>query len=289
MESYFAREERWWDAKAPKEERDLADELINRGLRWREIERRLDGVKTILDVGGGTGAFSIPLARRGYAVTHLDLSSAMLEVARQKAGDTTGLSLVKGNAADLSPFPDRSFDMVLNLDGAISFCGAYAEQALAESCRVTKKVLMLSVSHKAWMVPVWVKSSLAETGRLVPAAWEMFCRGRWEQDQFPENALLARGATQDYFGVLRAFLPNELRSLLEANGMRLLRIGGLGSLANLCGPETVRQALQDEALLAEFLDVCERYDKEVLPEGPGTRQRAGLLAVAEPRRGFMVE
>ena len=51
----FERERAWWDAKASSEETDRADEAINRALRWREITRRLDGVRTVLDVGGGTG------------------------------------------------------------------------------------------------------------------------------------------------------------------------------------------------------------------------------------------
>jgi hypothetical protein len=59
----FDRERQWWNAKAPKEARDLADEDINRALRWREIERHLADIETVLCVGGGTGAFSIPLAR----------------------------------------------------------------------------------------------------------------------------------------------------------------------------------------------------------------------------------
>jgi len=62
MKIDFGREKQWWDAKAPKEEQDLADEVINRDLRWREIERHLKEVETILDVGAGTGAFSILLA-----------------------------------------------------------------------------------------------------------------------------------------------------------------------------------------------------------------------------------
>ena len=64
----FNREREWWDAKAPFEESDGGDSAINRLLRWREVERNLTGVRTILDVGGGTGAFSIPLAKRGFKV-----------------------------------------------------------------------------------------------------------------------------------------------------------------------------------------------------------------------------
>jgi SAM-dependent methyltransferase len=278
----FDRERQWWDAKAPQEELDRADEGINRALRWREIERHLAGVKTILDVGAGTGAFSIPLAQRGFLVTHLDFSSAMLALARDKAQGLRGIAFVEGNAADLSQFADRTFDLVLNLDGAISFCGPKAGQALQESCRVCRQSLIITVSHRAQMASVWVASSLAIAGRLLPAVEAMVHQGEWAQGQFPENPSLTRGLTQDYLGTLKAFLPGELRVLLEQAGMRVVRCGGIGSLAALCGPEVLDRVLQDEGLLKTFLDLCECFDNEILPDGPGTRQRAGLIAVAEP-------
>jgi ubiquinone/menaquinone biosynthesis C-methylase UbiE len=288
MRVNFDREKQWWNAKAQKEELDLAtldDKAVNRALRWREIERRLEGVETVLDIGAGTGAFSVPLAQRGFLVTHLDFSPAMLEVARQKAQGLKHIRFVEANAVDLSQFLDRSFDLVLNMDGAISFCGSEAERALFESCRVTKKKLIITVSHRAWMVPIWAASSLATAGHLVPAVYAMLDQGEWHQEQFPENAKMTQGLTQDYFGAFKAFLPSELRSHLERAGMRVLRVGGLGSLANLCGRETVEQALRDEAVFQKFLELCERFDKEILPNGPGTRERAGLLAVAERAEG----
>jgi len=281
MEVDFNRERAWWDAKAPAEEQDLADEAVNRALRWREIERHLADVRTVLDVGAGTGAFSIPLARRGYAVTHVDFSPAMLALARHNSEGLENMQFVEANAVVL-PFPDRFFDLVLNMDGAISFCGSLAEQALQETCRVTRKTLILTVSHRAWMIPVWVSASIKVAGRLLPAVGAMFDRGEWHQEQFPENPLLSKGVTQDYFGAFRVFLPGELRTLLEGAGMRVLRCDGLGTLANLCGPEAVEHVCQDEALFQNFLDLCERFDREVLPDGPGTRQRAGLVAVAVP-------
>jgi SAM-dependent methyltransferase len=65
----------------------------------------------ILDVGAGTGAMSLLLASLGFEVTGLDLSPAMLEVARRKA-DALGLSIatVVGPAAEP---PSGPFDAVV--------------------------------------------------------------------------------------------------------------------------------------------------------------------------------
>jgi ubiquinone/menaquinone biosynthesis C-methylase UbiE len=277
----FDRERRWWDAKATAEERDADDEDVNRALRWREIDRQLAGVRSILDVGGGTGAFSIPLARRGFAVTHLDHSPAMLAIARARAAGARGIRFVEGNSTDLSCFGDQAFDLVLNTDGAISFSGDLAERALAESCRVAGRKLIATVSSLGWMAPVFLAQSLAVVGRIMPAAESMFGRRIWRQGDHPDNHLLTQDTTQQYFGTLRAFTRDEVRSLVEASGLRPLRVGGLGSLANLCGPEAVKAARAEPALFQSFLDYCERFDLEVMPDGPGTRQRAGLIVVAE--------
>jgi len=277
MKTDFEQERAWWNSKSTSEEQDRADEGINRLLRWREIERHLAGVNTILDIGAATGAFSIPLARRGFDVTHVDLAPNMLELARQKSKGLPNICFIEANAADLSQFADQSFDLVLNLDGAISFCGSDAEVALSESCRVAGQKLIVTVSHRAWMFPLWAASSLAELGKFSQAVYAMLEQGEWHYEQFPDNAQLSK----NYLGTLKAFLPQELQRSLEKNGLRVLRCGGLGSLANLCGQETIERALGSEARQDEFLDLCEYFDMELLPGGPGTKQRAGLIAVAE--------
>jgi len=72
-----------------------------------------------------------------------------------------------------------------------------------------------------------------------------------------------------------------LRTVLEQAGLEVVRVGGLGSLTHLCEKETIERVLRDEALLAEFIELCDRYDHEVLPDGPGVRERCGLIAVAK--------
>jgi ubiquinone/menaquinone biosynthesis C-methylase UbiE len=272
----FDQERAWWDSKAAREGTDLADEKINRLLRWRIIERYLKNVQTILEVGGGTGAFSIPLARRGYKVTHLDFSPVMVDTARQNAKDVPNIEFVVANAVDLGAFDDRSIDLVLNMDGAVSFCGSAAEQAIAESCRVTKRTAIFTVSNRVWMIPLWVSESIKQTGTITPAVQEMMQRGFWHTEQYPENSRLVSG----YIATLRAFLPEELRRCIESTGLSVAELHALGSLANL-SPDILSICLGNPALLQEFLDLCEEYDTRVDPGGPGTKERSGLLAVAQ--------
>ena len=44
-------------------------------------------VSSILDIGCGTGSHALPFADMGYAVTGVDISEDMLEIARKKASD----------------------------------------------------------------------------------------------------------------------------------------------------------------------------------------------------------
>ena len=283
MKVDWEREKSWWDAKAPKEEDDLGDEPLNRALRWREIERNLDGVKTILDIGCGQGRFAIPLAKRGFSITCLDISPVILDMARNKAKGIKNITFIEGNAVDLSQFADRSFDLVLAMDGAISFCGSEAKKAVLESCRVTREKLIMSVLSRARMVQLCVESSLVLSGKLLEAVYEFMETGLWHQDQFPENKVFTKGLTQDYLGTMKAFTLSELKTIIEQANMHILRLGAFGSFSDTFEKKTIDKIFQDNTLSKEFIDLADRFDKEILPEGVGSRQRCGLIAVAEPQ------
>lgn len=77
------------------------------------IEQTLAPGARILDVGAGTGAYSLYLARKGYQVSALELSQRNLAVFREKLTADDRIELAQGNALDLSRYPDASFDGVL--------------------------------------------------------------------------------------------------------------------------------------------------------------------------------
>jgi demethylmenaquinone methyltransferase/2-methoxy-6-polyprenyl-1,4-benzoquinol methylase len=101
---------------------DRINHLVTWGMdrRWRRLTAKvcLEGnPKQVLDLGCGTGDLSVHLARlapRGVAITGLDYSQAMLELARRKAyraGVFERIKFINGDAAGL-PFPDGYFDCV---------------------------------------------------------------------------------------------------------------------------------------------------------------------------------
>nr|MBA3739752.1 MerR family transcriptional regulator [Chloroflexota bacterium] len=88
-------------------------------VRLDLVLERLDGVLPpppvrILDAGGGTGAFAIPLARIGYNVTLADQSADWLDRARSKA-DAAGvdLDLVNIGLESLTDAGLEPFDAIL--------------------------------------------------------------------------------------------------------------------------------------------------------------------------------
>ena len=73
----------------------------------------------LLDVACGAGQLTLPAARKGIAVTGLDLAANLVQQARTRAADE-GLTMHmdEGDAENL-PYPDASFDVVMSLIGAM--------------------------------------------------------------------------------------------------------------------------------------------------------------------------
>ena len=70
--------------------------------------------KDVLDAGCGEGRFSRMLALRGAKVTGVDLSERMIALAREEeSARPLGIKYEQMDMADMSPFADRSFDLVI--------------------------------------------------------------------------------------------------------------------------------------------------------------------------------
>ena len=105
------------------------------------IRESLEGLEdpAVLEVGAGTGRYSVTLAKEGLRVTAVELVEHNLALLRQKLDGSEPITALQGNALDLSALPDEAFDLTMLLGPMYHL---YTKEdklrALSEAVRVTK-------------------------------------------------------------------------------------------------------------------------------------------------------
>jgi len=79
----------------------------------KQVEKHLKPNMKILDLGAGTGEYSIYFAKQGYEVTSIELVEKHVDQIRKKVSPEMSIEVFQGNALDLSMIKDDTFDIVL--------------------------------------------------------------------------------------------------------------------------------------------------------------------------------
>lgn len=104
-----------------------------------------DFSKRILDIGAGTGAYSVYLSEKGYNVDAVELVEHNIKIFKSK---NSKANVMQGNALDLSMLNDDTYDVTL-LFGPMYHLLKKEEKikALSEAKRVTKKGGIILISY----------------------------------------------------------------------------------------------------------------------------------------------
>jgi ubiquinone/menaquinone biosynthesis C-methylase UbiE len=172
-ETPAARQRRVWDNAAPSYDKQIAFfERIQFGGGREWVCSRATG--DVLEVAIGTGR-NLPHYPQDVRITGIELSSAMLDIARRRAA-TLGIEakLLEGDAEQL-PFAEDSFDTVVC---ALSLCTIPSPAtAIGEMARVLRpggKLLLLDHIGSSWP-PIYAAQWLLER-ITIRAAGEHFTR-----------------------------------------------------------------------------------------------------------------
>ncbi len=105
----------------------------------RYIDKYIKSGDRVLEIGAGTGRYSHALARRGYEVQAVELVQHNIEVFCRNTKSGENISVMQGNAMDLSAFEDERFDITLLLGPLYHlYTDEDKRKALSEAIRVTK-------------------------------------------------------------------------------------------------------------------------------------------------------
>ncbi|HEX2861923.1 MAG TPA: methyltransferase domain-containing protein [Lacunisphaera sp.] len=124
--------------------------------------------KTVLEIGSGRGGGASFVARYHHPqkIVGADFSAQAVELCRQRHAAVANLSFVAGDAEQL-PFPDASFDAVINVES--SHCYGHVERFFAEVARVLRPggYFMYADFRPDEEGPAWSKALAAQS------AWEL--------------------------------------------------------------------------------------------------------------------
>lgn len=104
------------------------------------VEKYLKENDKILEIGAGTGRYSLYYAGKGYNVTAIDFVQHNLDILKSKISDDMKIIAEQGDAIDLSRFDDNKFDVTLVLGPMYHlYEDSDIRKAISEAIRVTKK------------------------------------------------------------------------------------------------------------------------------------------------------
>ena len=192
----------------------------------QEFLPRAPGSSHALDIGCGTGAIAVRLARLGFHVTLLDVSLPMLEFAERaarEAGVTGRVVLKHGDAAQLATlFDARSFDLILchNLLEYVDDPGAILRDAVR------------TLHDPSGMISVLVRNQLGEVLKAAIQEGDLAAA---------EHNLTAEwGYESLYGGKVRLFAPNRLEAMLADAGLVVTAERGVRVVSDYLPPKVSR-------------------------------------------------
>ncbi|MBL4932183.1 class I SAM-dependent methyltransferase [Clostridium paridis] len=102
----------------------------------------------VLEVGAGTGRYSLTIAEKGFKVDAIELIQHNIDIFKSKITKNCNIDVRQGNAIDLSSYEDETFDITLVLGPLYHLFNEDDKRlAISEAIRVTKKGGIVFISY----------------------------------------------------------------------------------------------------------------------------------------------
>lgn len=201
----------------------LVRHQLEHDLTWRYLDQYLPPSGHILEIGAATGRYTLELAKRGWKLTSVDLSAAMIERCRQNLADEgldDRVQLLVADARDLDPVTAKDFDAAI-LMGPLYHLFTEADRKLALT-QIHDRLRVGGILFSTFISRFGIMGDLMKN---VP---------EWVEDEGEVRSILERGRDphdyhQNHQGSFRGYFAkvSEIAPLHESVGFETLIVAGV--------------------------------------------------------------
>jgi ubiquinone/menaquinone biosynthesis C-methylase UbiE len=224
-------------------------------ITWKYLEPYLpvNPNALVLDAGGGTGRWTVRIARKARKVVLMDISEGMLKVAaeRIKQENLQDKVVIKKGDITRTGYADETFDLIF-CEHAL-FLSREPDILLDELARILKSKASLIISvHNRYVASLARLPDIPKSKDLKKAF--ALLSERKHQFMTPDNKVK-----------IFTWTPDEFRTMLERHGFRIERIIGKGITMPLrISSELFTRKRYSESLFKNILQfelaLCDRPD-----------------------------
>jgi ubiquinone/menaquinone biosynthesis C-methylase UbiE len=226
-------------------------------ITWKYLEPYLPKNRdaVVLDAGGGTGRWSMPMAKTGLNVVLVDVSEGMLNVARRRVkevGYDDKITVGRGDITKLE-YSDETFDLVFCEH--VLFLIEEPAKAIKELTRVLKRgcPLIISCPNTFTGILMCLKHDFPKhidrAMNMMNGTFTFVKDDKWRKLKEIKGQVLT---------------PTEFRRMLEDCGLKVMKI--VGKVVTMLGwsERFIQEKTMSPDLLQKLLEIemrlCERED-----------------------------
>ena len=212
------------------------------------IEKYLKRGDRILEIGAGTGAYSLYYANKGYKVDAIELSKSNVEVFKSKITKDLDVNVIQGNAVDLSVYKDNTFDITLCLGPLYHlFKEEETTTAIKEAISLTKP------GGKIYLAFILFDLTMLTWGFKEKNVYENYGENKQISENFkPNNA-------EELIFNMRYF--EDIKKLIKSFNLKTINYVATDGIGRVIKDEINQMSEEEYNLYIKYhLSICERED-----------------------------
>lgn len=212
----------------------------------RYIQKYLKPDSKIIEIGAGTGRYTVTLAEMGYDVTAVELVAHNIEIMKKKVKPCHNIKIHEGNACNLSFIESDTYDIVLLLGPMYHlFNDEDKRKAISEAIRVAKKggiIFSAYCNNDTCMYKFFYKKSIlnyVDKGMI---------KEDYHAESIPDN-------------IFELYRKSDIDELMKSYNVTRLHFVGVDMLSYLYDNSLDRLSDREFEEYMKFLSaICERED-----------------------------